>query len=178
MEEDHVKVEIYASGDVHMDIFQFKFFYFTCCRSNREYDIKPNSIVHSIIYDEDKGKATGVRVLDSETLEMTEYYAKIIFLNASTVNSTLIMLNSKSNRFENGFGNDSGELGHNMMDHHFKAGARAKFDGYEDSYYYGNRPNSGYLGFRNLRLIIWVFKGMVIKEVQVELVGIELLKKD
>ena len=99
--------------------------------------LKPNSIVHSIIYDEDKGKATGVRVLDSETLEMTEYYAKIIFLNASTVNSTLIMLNSKSNRFENGFGNDSGELGHNMMDHHFKAGARAKFDGYEDSYYYG-----------------------------------------
>ena len=114
--------------------------------------LKPNSIVHSIIYDEDKGKATGVRVLDSETLEMTEYYAKIIFLNASTVNSTLIMLNSKSNRFENGFGNDSGELGHNMMDHHFKAGARAKFDGYEDSYYYGNRPNSGYLArFRNLK---------------------------
>ena len=75
----------------------------------------------SIIYDDDKEKATGVRVIDSETLEMTEYYAKIIFLNASTVNSTLIMLNSKSNRFQNGFGNDCGELGHNMMDHHFKA---------------------------------------------------------
>ena len=61
------------------------------------------------------------------------------------------MLNSKSNRFQNGFGNDSGELGHNMMDHHFKAGARAKMEGYDDKYYYGNRPNSGYLArFRNL----------------------------
>ena len=113
--------------------------------------LRPNSIVHSIIYDDKKEKATGVRVIDSETLEMKEYYSKIIFLNASTVNSTSIMLNSKSNRFQNGFGNDSGELGHNMMDHHFKAGARAKMEGYDDKYYYGNRPNSGYLArFRNL----------------------------
>ncbi len=114
--------------------------------------LRPNSIVHSLIYDDSKGKATGVRVIDSETLEMTEYYSKIIFLNASAINSTLIMLNSKSNRFENGFGNDSGELGHNLMDHHFKAGARAVIDGYEDKYYHGNRPNSGYLArFRNLK---------------------------
>ena len=91
--------------------------------------LKTDSIVHSIIYDDEKNKATGVRVLDSETLEMKEYYARIIFLNASTINSTLIMLNSKSRRFPNGFGNDSGELGHNIMDHHFKAGARAQIDG-------------------------------------------------
>ena len=113
--------------------------------------LKTNSIVHSIIYDDEKNKATGVRVLDSETLEMTEYYARIIFLNASTINSTLIMLNSKSRRFPYGFGNDSGELGHNIMDHHFKAGARAQIDGYEDYYYHGNRPANGYLArFRNL----------------------------
>ena len=99
--------------------------------------LKPNSIVHSIIYDDEKNKATGVRVIDSNTLEMTEYYAKIVFLNASAINTTLIMLNSKSRRFPNGFGNDSGELGHNIMDHHFKAGARANIDGY-DYYYYGN----------------------------------------
>jgi choline dehydrogenase-like flavoprotein len=113
--------------------------------------LKTNSIVHSIIYDDEKNKATGVRVLDSETLEVTEYYARIIFLNASTINSTLIMLNSKSRRFPNGFGNDSGELGHNIMDHHFKAGARAQVDGYEGYYYHGNRPANGYLArFRNL----------------------------
>tara|TARA_Y100000768_G_scaffold89488_1_gene64362 strand:+ start:271 stop:1971 length:1701 start_codon:yes stop_codon:yes gene_type:complete len=113
--------------------------------------LKTDSIVHSIIYDDEKNKATGVRVLDSETLEMTEYYARIIFLNASTINSTLIMLNSKSRRFPNGFGNDSGELGHNIMDHHFKAGARAQINGYEDYYYHGNRPANGYLArFRNL----------------------------
>ena len=113
--------------------------------------LKANSIVHSIIYDNERNKATGVRVLDSETLEIKEYFAKIIFLNASTINTTLIMLNSKSRRFPNGFGNDSGELGHNIMDHHFKAGARAQIDGYEDYYYYGNRPANGYLArFRNL----------------------------
>jgi len=113
--------------------------------------LKPDSIVHSIIYDDEKNKATGVRVIDSNTLEMTEYYAKIIFLNAAAINTTLIMLNSKSRRFPNGFGNDSGELGHNIMDHHFKAGARANIDGYEDYYYYGNRPTNGYLArFRNL----------------------------
>jgi len=114
--------------------------------------LKPNSIVHSVIYDDEKEKVTGVRVIDSETLEVSEYYSKIIFLNASAINSTSIMMNSKSDRFPNGFGNDSGELGHNLMDHHFKAGAYAKMDGYEDSYYYGKRPNSGYLPrFRNLK---------------------------
>lgn len=114
--------------------------------------LRPNSIVHSVIYDDNKGKATGVRIIDSETLEMKEYYSKIIFLNASTINSTSIMMNSKSDRFPNGLGNDSGQLGHNMMDHHFKAGAKAIIDGYKNNYYHGNRPNSGYLArFRNLK---------------------------
>ena len=96
--------------------------------------LRPYSIVHSIIYDETKRKAIGVLVRDSETLEEIEYFSKIIFLCASTINSTSIMLNSKSKRFPNGFGNDSDELGHNIMDHHFLVGARAKIDGYEDRY--------------------------------------------
>ena len=79
--------------------------------------LRPYSIVHSIIYDENKRKAIGVLIKDSETLEEIEYFSKIIFLCASTINSTSIMLNSKSKRFPSGFGNDSGELGHNIMDH-------------------------------------------------------------
>ena len=141
--------------------------------------LRPNSIVHSIIYDDKKNKAVGVRVIDSETMEMKEFYSKIIFLNASTVNSTLIMLNSKSKRFPNGFGNDSGELGHNLMDHHFKAGARAKMDGYEDSYYYGNRPNAGYLArFRNLKnKEVNYLRGFGYQGVHVEMGGLEQPKK-
>ena len=113
--------------------------------------LRPHSIVHSIIYDEEKEKAIGVRVRDDETLEEIEFYSKIIFLNASTVNSTSILLNSISKRFPNGLGNDSGELGHNMMDHHFLVGARAKIDGYEDMYYTRGRPCGIYMPrFRNL----------------------------
>ena len=110
---------------------------------------------------------------------MKEFFSKIIFLNASTVNSTLIMLNSKSKRFPNGFGNDSGELGHNLMDHHFKAGARAKMDGYEDSYYYGNRPNAGYLArFRNLKnKEVNYLRGFGYQGVHVEMGGLEQPKK-
>ncbi|WP_416867458.1 MAG: GMC oxidoreductase [Imperialibacter sp.] len=114
-------------------------------------ELRPNSIVHSVIYDEAKGKATGVRVIDAETLETVEYFANIIFLNASTINTTSIMLNSISDRFPNGLGNDSGELGHNLMDHHFRVGARADFDGFEDEYYVGRRPNGIYIPrFRNI----------------------------
>ncbi len=113
--------------------------------------LRPNSIVHSVIYDEKLGKATGVRVIDSETLESVEYFAKVIFLNASTVNSTLIMLNSISDRFPNGLGNDSGELGHNLMDHHFRVGANGEYEGFEEEYYIGRRPNGIYIPrFRNL----------------------------
>lgn len=107
--------------------------------------IRPFSIVHSIIYDDAKGKATGVRVIDSETNQVTEFFAKIIFCNASTLGSAFILLNSTSNRFPNGLGNDSGELGHNLMDHHYRIGAMGAYDGFEDRYYSGRRPNGVYI---------------------------------
>jgi choline dehydrogenase-like flavoprotein len=107
--------------------------------------IRPFSIVQSLIYDEQKQKATGVRVIDSETGEMLEYYARIIFCNASTLSTTQILLNSTSDRFPEGFGNDSGELGHNLMDHTYRVGAMGTFEGFEDSYYKGRRPNGVYI---------------------------------
>ena len=114
--------------------------------------LRPNSIVHSLIYDEQKGKVVGVRVIDTETLQQTEFFAKIVFLNASTVNSTLILFNSACNRFPNGLGNDSGELGSNLMDHHLGVGAGGKFEGMEDQYYSGRRPNGFYIPrFRNIK---------------------------
>lgn len=107
--------------------------------------IRPWSIAQSIIYDEQKGKATGVRIIDAETGEWMEYHAKIIFCNASTLSTTQILMNSTSNRFENGMGNDSGELGHNLMDHTYRIGAMGTVDGFEDSYYSGRRPNGIYI---------------------------------
>ncbi len=113
--------------------------------------LRANSIVYELIYDEKKGKATGVKVLDSETGQTTEYFAKIIFLCASTMGSTFIMMNSISNRFPNGFGNDSGELGHNIMDHHLGVGASGQMEGFEDQYYSGRRANGVYIPrFRNM----------------------------
>jgi choline dehydrogenase-like flavoprotein len=111
----------------------------------------PNAIVYELIYDEKKGRATGVRVLDAETGAQTDYFAKVIFLCASTFGSAQIMLNSISDRFPNGFGNDSGELGCNIMDHHLGAGAVAEVEGFDDSYYSGRRPNGFYIPrFRNI----------------------------
>jgi choline dehydrogenase-like flavoprotein len=113
--------------------------------------LRPNSIVTEVLYDKDTKKATGVRVLDAETLETTEFYSKIVFLNASTLNSTWILMNSISEAFPNGMGNSSGELGHNLMDHHFRVGADGDYDGFEDMYYYGKRPNGIYVPrFRNI----------------------------
>ena len=113
--------------------------------------LRPNSIVHSIIYDETKGKAIGVKVLDAETKEEIDFFAKIIFLNASTLGSTFILLNSTSNRFPNGLGNASDQLGRNLMDHQYRAGADAQVEGFEDKYYIGNRPNGIYIPrFRNV----------------------------
>jgi choline dehydrogenase-like flavoprotein len=113
--------------------------------------IRPYSIVNSIIYDDAKGKASGVLVIDAETNQATEYFAKIIFCNASTLGSTFILLNSISNRFPNGMGNDSGELGHNLMDHHYRIGATGAYDGFEDKYYKGRRPNGIYIPrYKNL----------------------------
>jgi choline dehydrogenase-like flavoprotein len=102
-------------------------------------------MVSSLIYDDKKEKATGVRVVDTETMEEIEFYAKVIFCNGSTLGTTSILLNSISDRFPNGFGNDSGELGHNLMDHTYKVGAMGSIDGFEDKYYSGRRPNGIYI---------------------------------
>jgi choline dehydrogenase-like flavoprotein len=113
--------------------------------------LRPNSIVYELIYDEQKGKATGVKVLDAETNETVEFYAKVIFLCASTMGSAFIMMNSVSNRFPNGFGNESGELGCNIMDHHLGVGANGEMPGFEDMYYSGRKANGIYIPrFRNL----------------------------
>src|SRR5690606_22906158 len=91
--------------------------------------LRPFSVVKEVLYDKEKGKATGVRVIDSETLEEYEYYADVIFLNASTLNTTLILLNSISDAFPNGLGNGSGQIGHNLMDMPYGAGASGSFEG-------------------------------------------------
>jgi len=104
-----------------------------------------DSIVSEIIYDEQQGKATGVRVIDQNTLETREYFARIIFLNASAIASAAILLNSKSSRFPNGLGNDSDQVGRNIMDHHLAAGASGIYEGMEDKYYFGRRANGIYI---------------------------------
>ena len=113
--------------------------------------LRPNSIVYEVVYDQNKNKATGVRVIDSETMDVIEYKAKVIFLCASTAPTTSILMQSKSSRFPNGLGNDSGELGHNLMDHHFLLGANGIYDGFEDKYYKGRHAGCIYIPrFRNL----------------------------
>ena len=112
--------------------------------------IAHDSIVSEIMYDETKGKATGVRVIDQNTMQTTEYFSKIIFLNAGSINTAALMLNSKSHRFANGLGNDSDQVGRNIMDHHLGVGATAQIDGFEDDYMFGQRPNGLYIPrFRN-----------------------------
>ena len=113
--------------------------------------LRPDSVVREILYDETKKQATGVRIVDSVTLESKEYYARVIFMCASTVGTTAIMLNSTSNRFPAGFGNDSEQLGHNLMDHHLRAGAAGEWEGDLDKYYIGRRANGIYVPrYRNI----------------------------
>ncbi|MFT3934809.1 MAG: GMC family oxidoreductase [Chitinophagaceae bacterium] len=107
--------------------------------------LKPNSLVNRVIYDEQKKRATGVEIIDTETKQTSIYYAKIIFLNASTVATTGILLNSISSRFPNGLGNGSDQIGRNLMDHHKGVSVTAMADGFEDKYYYGRRPNPSYI---------------------------------
>jgi choline dehydrogenase-like flavoprotein len=108
-------------------------------------------VVTEVLYDAQKGKASGVRVVDANTLESQEYFAKIIFVCASAMASTAILLNSVSDRFPNGMGNDSGQLGHNLMDHHFRIGASGEWEGGKDRYYYGRRANGIYIPrYRNI----------------------------
>jgi choline dehydrogenase-like flavoprotein len=113
--------------------------------------LRPFSVVHSIIYDEAQKKAKGVRVIDGETKEEIEFYAKIIFVNASALNSLLLLLNSTSSRFPNGFGNDNGLLGHYMMFHNYRGKIGGAYDGFQDQYYFGRRPAGVYMPrFRNV----------------------------
>ncbi|MEX0845356.1 MAG: GMC family oxidoreductase [Balneolaceae bacterium] len=113
--------------------------------------LRPHSIVTEVVYDPETNKATGVRVLDAETGEFIEYNARIVFLCASTLGSTWILMNS-TEHFPNGMGNASGELGHNLMDHHHKVGASGAYDGFKDKYYSGRRPNGIYVPrFRNIK---------------------------
>jgi choline dehydrogenase-like flavoprotein len=113
--------------------------------------LRPHSIVSSVMYDDETGRASGVKVVDAESGEEYEFYSKIVFLCASTIATTMIMLNSISDRFPDGFGNDSDQLGRNLMDHHFRVGASGRFDGFHDKYYYGRRPASVHMPrYRNL----------------------------
>ena len=113
--------------------------------------LRPNSLVNKVIYDDQKGRAIGVELIDTETNEVIEYYSKIIFLNAATLGTAFILLNSTSSRFPNGLGNGSNQVGRNLMDHHKQAGATAMVDGFEDRYYSGRRPTGVYIPrFRNL----------------------------
>src|SRR5690606_1715139 len=113
--------------------------------------LRPHSIVTEVLYDADQRRARGVRVIDAQTNEEHEFRARIVFLCASAIASTAILLRSTSDRFPNGLGNDSGELGHNLMDHHFQVGASGRIDGFDDQYYRGRRPNGIYVPrFRNL----------------------------
>jgi choline dehydrogenase-like flavoprotein len=113
--------------------------------------IRPFSVVHSIIYDEQKQKAVGVRVIDANTKESTDYFARIIFVNASALNTDLILLNSTSRRFPNGFGNDNGLLGKFVCHHNYRASVNAEIDGMEDKYYFGRNPTEPILAnYRNL----------------------------
>lgn len=113
--------------------------------------LRPFSIVKEIIYDKDTKKAKGVRVLDAETNQTYDFFSKIIFLNASTLNTAWVLMNSATDIWPEGLGSSSGELGHNLMDHHFRCGASGVVEGYEDKYYYGKRPNGIYIPrYRNL----------------------------
>ncbi len=107
--------------------------------------LRPFSIVTKVLYDKDKKRATGVEVLDSETNQTIEYKSKIVFLNAGTLNTSWILMNSATDVWPEGLGSSSGELGHNLMDHHLGNGASGKVDGYEDKYYFGRRANGIYV---------------------------------
>ncbi len=113
--------------------------------------LRPDSIVHEIVYDEKSKLATGVMVIDAVSKEKLFFKSSVIFSCASAIASASILMQSKSKRFPNGLGNDSGELGHNIMDHHLDVGARGEAEGYEDKYYKGRRPGGFYIPrFRNL----------------------------
>lgn len=113
--------------------------------------LRPFSIVTRILYDKDQKKATGVEVLDAETNQTYEFKAKIVFLCASALNSAWVLMNSATDIWPDGLGSSSGELGHNVMDHHFRCGAQGRVEGFSDKYEYGRRPTGIYIPrFRNI----------------------------
>jgi choline dehydrogenase-like flavoprotein len=113
--------------------------------------LRPNSVVHSIIYNEQKSKAVGVSVIDAHTNSITDYFASIIFVNAACLNSNLLLLNSTSSRFPAGLGNDNGLLGHYIAFHNYRPSISASIEGFDGSYYYGRRPSSPMMpSFRNV----------------------------
>ncbi|MFZ4428533.1 MAG: GMC oxidoreductase [Saprospiraceae bacterium] len=107
--------------------------------------VRPDSIVTRVLYDKDSGKASGVEVLDAETMQTYTFSSKIVFLCASALNSTWILFNSATDIWPGGLGSSSGQLGHNVMDHHYNLGASGRIEGYEDKYVYGRRPNGFYI---------------------------------
>jgi len=113
--------------------------------------VRPHSVVHSILYDENKKRAFGVRVIDANTKETTDYFARVIFVNASALNTNLILLNSKSSRFPHGLGNDNGLLGKYIGFHNYRGSVGASIDGFQDQYYFGRNPTEPILAnYRNL----------------------------
>jgi choline dehydrogenase-like flavoprotein len=113
--------------------------------------LRADSIVTEIMFDRETRKATGVRIKDANTGEEMEFFARIIFCNASTIGTTAILMNSRLEEFPDGLGNSSGELGHNMMDHHYGMGAGGTLPGFEDKYYKGRKPLGFYIPrFRNI----------------------------
>ena len=113
--------------------------------------LRPYSNVTEVIYDKDTKKATGVRVQDTETKEIIDFNSKIVFVCASCIPSTKILMQSANDVWEGGLGSASGELGHNIMDHHFRLGASGIYEGFNDKYYKGRRPNGIYVPrFQNL----------------------------
>jgi choline dehydrogenase-like flavoprotein len=110
-----------------------------------------NAVAHSVIYDDQKNKATGVRIVDAHTKQIREYHAKIIFVNAACLNTNLVLLNSTSRRFPHGLGNDNGVLGKYVCFHNYRGTVSASFDGPNDQYYYGRRPTQAMMpNFRNV----------------------------
>ena len=120
-------------------------------RATGRLTLKPWSIVTEVLYDKNKKRATGVRVLDALTEQVTDYSAKVIFVCASTLNTAWLLMRSATDVWPGGLGSSSGELGHNLMDHHFRLGAEGRIDGLLDKYYFGRRPTGFYIPrYRNL----------------------------
>src|SRR5262249_11174725 len=114
--------------------------------------LRPNSVVAEVLYDAKTSRARGVRVIDAQTMQQTEFTARIVFLCASTIESVRLLLNSKSTRFPNGLANSSGTLGRYVMDHHYGSGASGTVQGFADKKTTGHRPNGIYIArFRNVK---------------------------